>query len=332
MVGSGARGNVTNLRHLAGGRGRMDTTQPICSNLREGLHPYEFFMSARLSRETLVDKKLRVAYFGDYTRKMVHAAFDLQISEEDCQTTSGILFQLDCGDKIHTELLKSHLVGRFRAQDGLLLTEEEIQACSESTIAVRSPLTCQSSKLGFICQKCYGFDLSTNQLPELYLPVGILAAQSIGERGTQESMRTFHASERGKIADIPAIYEILSKGDSPLGKMTDRSEMLRLLLELVLNAQTSSSKLIGLNVNIKHFEVILRSLLRDDEGRLNWRGEPKFWRLELAAGAGPGLFDRMAFGHALENILTAVEQRKEYDLSGLRSRVIMGGSFPNTWS
>src|SRR5206468_8698940 len=138
MVASGARGTTTNLRHLAGMRGRLDTEYPICANLREGLHPYEFFMSAKMSRRTLVDKKLGVAYFGDYTRRMVHAGFDLQISEADCGTTAGIDFPFSDPDQ--SAIVVPHLVGRFRATDGAYISENVIREKPKPSIQVRSPL------------------------------------------------------------------------------------------------------------------------------------------------------------------------------------------------
>jgi DNA-directed RNA polymerase subunit beta' len=232
MVDSGARGNRQQVRQLAGVRGLMAKPsgdiieKPILSNFREGLTVLEYFISTHGARKGLADTALKTADSGYMTRKLVDVAQDVIIREEDCGTSNGIWVQaISEGDDVVVRL-SDRLVGRFSCDDiknpsnpkELLVqanTEvDEIRGKAVDTagvekVKIRSVLTCES-KHG-VCKFCYGRNLATGQLVKLGEAVGIVAAQSIGEPGTQLTMRTFHiggtASAQFKVPQIKAKFE-----------------------------------------------------------------------------------------------------------------------------
>ncbi|MCD6378810.1 MAG: DNA-directed RNA polymerase subunit beta', partial [Planctomycetes bacterium] len=212
MSDSGARGNVDQIRQLAGMRGLMSKPSgeiietPIRANFREGLTVLEYFGSTHGARKGLADTALKTADSGYLTRKLVDVSQDVVITELDCGTTKGIAKSaIYKGEQIHVPL-RDLIIGRTAREDIVnpitdevivreneIITEEmaaKIEDLGIETIRVRSPLTCEAPY--GICAKCYGEDLSTGQLVEVGLPVGIIAAQSIGEPGTQLTLRTFH--------------------------------------------------------------------------------------------------------------------------------------------
>jgi DNA-directed RNA polymerase subunit beta' len=211
MAFSGARGNISQVRQLVGMRGLMADPQgeiidlPIKSNFREGLKVTEYIISSYGARKGLVDTALRTADSGYLTRRLVDVAQDIIVREEDCLTNEGLSID-DLFNKYKTDSsLKDRLIGRLLAKPFNDLSENkkyprntEIKADLIEKIAnsdlenfeVRSPLTCAS--LRSVCRKCYGWHLSYSTLVDLGEAVGILAAQSIGEPGTQLTMRTFH--------------------------------------------------------------------------------------------------------------------------------------------
>jgi len=206
MANSGARGNMSQVRQLVGMRGLMANPQgeiidlPIRTNFREGLTVTEYVISSYGARKGLVDTALRTADSGYLTRRLVDVAQDVIVREDDCGTTRGI--PIDADDK---GKYAAKLVGRLAAEpvldaDGSVLVERDgeidpplsrrIEAAGVRTVVVRSPLTCEASRS--VCRKCYGWALAHNELVDLGEAVGIVAAQSIGEPGTQLTMRTFH--------------------------------------------------------------------------------------------------------------------------------------------
>jgi DNA-directed RNA polymerase subunit beta' len=212
MTLSKARGSVDQMRQLGGMRGLMAKPSgeiietPIKANFREGLSVLEYFSSTHGARKGLADTALKTADSGYLTRKLADVAQNVIISEEDCKTLNGVSKStIYKGETVEVEL-KDMIVGRT-ARDTIRnpITDETIVAENQSitneiadkikdlkleSIRVRSPLTCESPR--GICALCYGVDMSTNQLVEEGLAVGIIAAQSIGEPGTQLTMRTFH--------------------------------------------------------------------------------------------------------------------------------------------
>jgi len=227
MILSGARGSNAQYRQLAANRGLMadpsgkTIDKPIKSNFSEGLTVNEYFISTHGSRKGMVDSALKTANSGYLTRRMVDVAQDVVIVEEDCGTDEYVTME---AIKPNIATLEERLVGRFLAEgiydnEGNLIasTSEMITSQKSEEIAqitnkvkIRNVVTC-SSKRG-ICQKCYGMDLATRKLVNVGQPVGVIAAQSIGEPGTQLTMRTFHtggvAGEGDITQGLPRIEEI----------------------------------------------------------------------------------------------------------------------------
>ena len=211
MAFSGARGNISQVRQLVGMRGLMADPQgqiidlPIKSNFREGLKVTEYIISSYGARKGLVDTALRTADSGYLTRRLVDVAQDIIVREEDCLTYEGLTLD-DLFKKYKTELsLEDRLIGRLLAKPltvpdkNLVIpinTEIDKQLVNTiiefklNDVTVRSPLTCEA--LRSVCRNCYGWHLSYSKIIDLGEAVGILAAQSIGEPGTQLTMRTFH--------------------------------------------------------------------------------------------------------------------------------------------
>src|ERR1041384_5788540 len=232
MVDSGARGNKAQVRQLAGVRGLMDKPsgdiieKPILANFREGLTVLEYFISTHGARKGLADTALKTADSGYMTRKLVDVAQDVIIREQDCGTTNGIWVQAIFEGEDEVVKLSERLVGRFSCADitnpqkpkeTLVHANEEIDEVKARAIdtsgvekvKIRSVLTCES-KHG-VCKFCYGRNLATGLLVKLGEATGIIAAQSIGEPGTQLTMRTFHiggtAAQVFKQPQIKAKFE-----------------------------------------------------------------------------------------------------------------------------
>ncbi|HUU58482.1 MAG TPA: DNA-directed RNA polymerase subunit beta', partial [Phycisphaerae bacterium] len=212
MSDSGARGNVDQIRQLAGMRGLMSKPSgeiieaPIKANFREGLTVLEYFSSTHGARKGLADTALKTADSGYLTRKLADVAQNVIVNELDCRTLRGIsksatykgeqvdvpLQEVIVG-RVARENIRNPVTDEMIVRQNVIITEEaakKIEELGMETISVRSPLTCESP-LG-VCAKCYGVDLSTGRLVEEGMAVGIMAAQSIGEPGTQLTMRTFH--------------------------------------------------------------------------------------------------------------------------------------------
>ena len=212
MATSGARGSIDQIRQLAGMRGLMADTQgrtievPIKANFREGLNVQEYFISTHGARKGLTDTALRTADSGYLTRRLVDVSQDVIIREHDCGTEEYLVVKdIKDGNEV-IESLQDRLVGRTCAEDLIdkdgnvlvmknqLMTEkdaENIVKAGISEVKIRTILTCDS-KIG-VCAKCYGSNLSSGKLVDVGEAVGIIAAQSIGEPGTQLTMRTFHS-------------------------------------------------------------------------------------------------------------------------------------------
>jgi DNA-directed RNA polymerase subunit beta' len=212
MADSGARGSAAQIRQLAGMRGLMTKPDgtiieaPITANFREGLNVLQYFISTHGARKGLADTALKTANSGYLTRRLVDVAQDLVITEEDCGTTAGIVVTplVEGGDVV--EPLSERVLGRVTVQDifdpksndlvipqGTLLDEtwiKRLEALTIDQVFVRTAITCES-RYG-ICGACYGRDLARGHRVNIGEAVGVIAAQSIGEPGTQLTMRTFH--------------------------------------------------------------------------------------------------------------------------------------------
>ena len=213
---------MSQVRQLVGMRGLMANPQgeiidlPIRTNFREGLTVTEYVISSYGARKGLVDTALRTADSGYLTRRLVDVAQDVIVREDDCGTTRHIVVEAEDGR------FGNRLVGRLTASqvvnaEGEVLAERDteidpplskrIEQAGVTAVSVRSPLTCEANRS--VCRKCYGWALAHNELVDLGEAVGIIAAQSIGEPGTQLTMRTFHTggvstAETGVVRSVVA--------------------------------------------------------------------------------------------------------------------------------
>jgi len=221
MAFSGARGNMSQVRQLVGMRGLMSDQEgkiidlPIKANFREGLSSIDYIISSYGARKGIVDTALKTADSGYLTRRLIYIAQDLVIREVNCQTNSGVLILLNKKTNI-TNLIGRHLISYtlfqppfnkiFQSNEILTIKKlNELKHLENLILNIRSTLTCNSN--GSICQQCYGWDLATEKLIGLGEAVGIVAAQSIGEPGTQLTMRTFHT---GGIFTSETLKQIVS--------------------------------------------------------------------------------------------------------------------------
>ncbi|GIX22380.1 MAG: hypothetical protein KatS3mg121_1163 [Gammaproteobacteria bacterium] len=231
MADSGARGSAAQIRQLAGMRGLMAKPDgsiietPITANFREGLNVLQYFISTHGARKGLADTALKTANSGYLTRRLVDVAQDLVVTEEDCGTEQGIRMTplIEGGDVV--EPLRERVLGRVAAVDivrpdgqlvlpaGTLLDErcvDLLEANSIDEVLVRSVITCET-RYG-VCAKCYGRDLARGHLVNIGEAVGVIAAQSIGEPGTQLTMRTFHIGGAASRAAAANSVVVRAKG------------------------------------------------------------------------------------------------------------------------
>ncbi len=233
MADSGARGSAAQIRQLAGMRGLMAKPDgsiietPITANFREGLNVLQYFISTHGARKGLADTALKTANSGYLTRRLVDVAQDMVITEEDCGTTNGLLMTplIEGGDVV--EPLRERILGRIIASDvlstdgseiyveaGTLLDEAGVDRLEElgvDQVKVRSAITCDN-RYG-ICASCYGRDLARGHKVNIGEAAGVIAAQSIGEPGTQLTMRTFHIGGAASRAVAVNSVQIKSKGN-----------------------------------------------------------------------------------------------------------------------
>ena len=227
MAFSGARGNVSQVRQLVGMRGLMSDPSgqimnlPIKKNFREGLTITDYLMSGYGARKGIVDTALKTANSGYLTRRLIDVAQDILIREKDCLTNNSLLFVINQTKTNNSNVIYEKILGRFLNQSVIdsetktiiakintQITPKLIKKFKEKKIGkiyVRSPFTCNLYRA--VCQKCYGWDLANENLVDIGEAVGILAGQSIGEPGTQLTMRTFHT---GGIFTSEAREQIIS--------------------------------------------------------------------------------------------------------------------------
>ena len=245
MLDSGARGSKDQIKQLSGIRGLMAKPQkagaegrgtienPILSNFKEGMSVLEYFISTHGARKGLADTAMKTADAGYLTRRLVDVSHDVIITEEDCGTLRGLQCSaLKSGDEIISSLAE-RILGRVSVHDvinpktgdiiveaGEEITEpiaQAIEAADIETVEIRSVLTCESKK--GVCMKCYGRNLATRRMVQKGEAVGVIAAQAIGEPGTQLTLRTFHAG--GVAGNAAANASIVSKYDRALIEMEE---------------------------------------------------------------------------------------------------------------
>ncbi|MHB8762352.1 MAG: DNA-directed RNA polymerase subunit beta' [Coriobacteriia bacterium] len=244
MAQSGARGNIKQVRQLAGMRGLMANPKgeildrPIKANFREGLSVLEYFISTHGARKGLADTALRTADSGYLTRRLVDVAQDVIVREADCGTDEAMEFRVADGKGgtdhdlvgrcMHADIADPKTGEVFIEAGGFIRTDKDLKQIAEGgveTILARTVMTCRATH--GICQKCYGYDLAAGRTVDIGTAVGIIAAQSIGEPGTQLTMRTFHT---GGVAGedithgLPRVTELFEarkpKGQAQLAEIT----------------------------------------------------------------------------------------------------------------
>jgi DNA-directed RNA polymerase subunit beta' len=292
MVDSGSRGNRQQVRQLAGMRGLMAKPsgeiieRPITSNFREGLTVLEYFISTHGARKGLADTALKTADSGYLTRKLVDASQDVIINEQDCGTVNGIVVRsIYEGDEEVVDL-SQRIIGRVSCETiadpvekrkkivkaNQLIDEKiaaELQRVGVESLKIRSVLTCECGR--GVCAMCYGRNLATGQFVKLGEAVGIIAAQSIGEPGTQLTMRTFHIG--GTASQTFKQPIIKAKNDG-----TVRFNDLRTVQALdgswiVLNKNGSISVHNAEGRELESYNVVIGSMISKDDGTLVKKGE-----------------------------------------------------------
>ena len=294
MVKSGARGNMGQLRQIAGMRGLMASTTgkaveiPIKSSFAEGLDALEYFISAHGARKGLSDTALRTADSGYLTRRLVDVSQDIIVREEDCGTNDGIyIYDIKDGNQI-IEKMQERLIGRFSIENVIdpetneiivdtdtMITEdiaEKIISAGIQKLKVRSVLGCRS-KHG-VCQKCYGMGLARRDLVSIGEAVGIIAAQSIGEPGTQLTMRTIHSGGVAGVADItqglPRVEELFEarkpKGLAIVSEIDGKVK--------IKETKKKKEVIITSNTESKTYTIPFGSKMKVKEGDLVEAGEP----------------------------------------------------------
>jgi DNA-directed RNA polymerase subunit beta' len=251
MMGSGARGNIQQIRQLAGMRGLMaDPTGriidlPIMANFTEGLTVLEYFISTHGTRKGLADTALRTADSGYLTRRLVDVAQDVIVREEDCGTSNGIWIRDITPERAKNDPIFEKIAGRVAAEDvsvkgkvlvqaGTSISDDAAREIIANSVPVkmRSVLVCEARE--GVCRTCYGRNLATGKLVEIGEAVGVIAAQSIGEPGTQLTMRTFHT---GGVAGVditqglPRVEELfearIPKGKAIISEIDGELEIIR---------------------------------------------------------------------------------------------------------
>ncbi len=295
MADSGARGSKTQLRQLAGMRGLMADMSgetidlPIKANFREGLEPLEYFISTYGARKGLVDTASHTSDSGYLTRRLVDAAQDVIVREEDCGTDEAVTYPL-C--KPGETTVDADLVGRCAlndivdpvtgevliAADGYIESKADLEMLQEhglKKIQLRALLTCKS-KYG-VCQKCYGWDLSTRRPVNIGTAVGVIAAQSIGEPGTQLTMRTIHSGGVAGADDITQGLPTVARMFDIVGNVNEK----------ILGREADLAPVSGLlRIQPEQTEYLIRILDSEDPTRII-----EEWRVPASARFMPGIED-----------------------------------------
>ncbi|MGI6230488.1 MAG: DNA-directed RNA polymerase subunit beta' [Tractidigestivibacter sp.] len=295
MADSGARGSKTQLRQLAGMRGLMadmsgDTIDlPIKANFREGLQPLEYFISTYGARKGLVDTASHTSDSGYLTRRLVDVAQDVIVREEDCGTDEAVTYPLIKPGEVDVD---TDLIGRCTLhdivdpqtgevlipKDGYIESKDDLKmlvAHGLKKVELRALLTCKS-KYG-VCQKCYGWDLSTRRPVNIGTAVGIIAAQSIGEPGTQLTMRTIHSGGVAGADDITQGLPTVARMFDVVGNVNEK----------ILGREADLAPVSGkLQITPEQTEYLIRILDSDDNSRIL-----EEWRIPASASFMPGMED-----------------------------------------
>ena len=279
MAFSGARGNLSQVRQLVGMRGLMSDPSgeimklPIKKNFREGLTITDYLMSGYGARKGIVDTALKTANSGYLTRRLIDVAQDIIIREKDCLTTHSFLISISKNNSINFDKLIGRLINKpiYNPETGQLIADINTQITQKllktllnanvENFQIRSPFTC--SLYRSICQKCYGWDLASENLVDIGEAIGIIAGQSIGEPGTQLTMRTFHT---GGIFTSEASQQIVA----PIAGLIKFSKILKTIIlrtnrgEDVVITKSSGSLIIipdDITKEVVHIELLRNTIL-----------------------------------------------------------------------
>jgi hypothetical protein len=339
LVLSGARGNEDQLARLCAAVTLRDSS-PTGAYL-EGLAPDDYYLAAREARRDMLPKKLGTPRGGDLTRKLVYGLYPLRIRAATCDDSEGLLVSAS---------LAGHFPGKFLAvsvaglKPGVLLNAETCRRIEAQGGQVRifSPITCRAESGG--CARCYGRDLSTREDPEIGLPVGLLAAQSIGERATQDFMKLFQGTGSKAAANLDRAKQLLTAGHLPLDASDqgrnrsvadeDRWSAMKdeekerwrraepgILLEWLIQAYEGK-------VNMRHFEVALRAMSLPPEqhtGVFRWRGLSAVASGRLHAGSP---FAAAAFQSPVRQLMQAAVEALEETLTVEPATLLVGDAEP----
>jgi DNA-directed RNA polymerase subunit beta' len=282
MADSGARGSAAQIRQLSGMRGLMakpDGTiieAPIISSFREGLNVLEYFTSTHGARKGLADTALKTASAGYLTRKLIDVSQNVRITEVDCGTHEGVeITELLAGSEV-IEPLEERLIGRFLAKDVIdpvtnevlytentLINEEEAKAIAEAEVksaTIRTPITCKLEK--GVCTKCYGRNLGEGNVVRVGEAIGIVAAQSIGEPGTQLTLRTFH--QGGTASATQAEKDIKASKEGFIRYYNIKSYMDRNDKKIISNRRNAAILLVEPKIKAPFNGVISTEIIHDE--------------------------------------------------------------------
>jgi DNA-directed RNA polymerase subunit beta' len=344
MADSGARGSAQQIRQLAGMRGLMAKPSgeiietPITSNFREGLSVLQYFISTHGARKGLADTALKTANSGYLTRRLVDVAQDVIVREEDCGTSEGIEMGplVEGGDII--ESIGERILGRVTLTDlhdpntgsvlvpaGVEVDEdrvEEIERAGIEKVLIRSVLTCAAER--GVCVKCYGRDLARGEMVNLGEAVGVIAAQSIGEPGTQLTMRTFHIGGTATRRAEQSHHEARTEGEVRFHNVRVVKDRQGRSIAMNRNSTIGIYDVSGRGR--EHFPVAYGAHVKVDPGQ---RVAPGAVLVEWDPFANPILSEvagRVKFGDILEGV-TMQEQVDEF--TGLSSKVIIESKDPD---
>lgn len=320
IYSSGAKRDDKQIMQIVGIKGFLEyplfraSFPPVRNSYLKGLHPFEYFISTFQSRSSLMDKKLKTGPSGYLTRKLISAAYELVISKKDCKSTEGLIVMLKHDARFNKNC--RWLIGRTLAEDVKIGTEtytrdfsithelfQLLKVMKITSLKVRSPLYCDS-KNG-ICQLCYGSDLSTRGLPVIGKRVGIIAGQSVGERLTQLSMRSYHT---GTAAGIIKDFDVIDNGFDGTERKLEESKR-------KLFCHEDLPKLLDLydyKVDSRHFEVILKST-----------GNGKVRISDVSLNQNDFL-SAASFGYSTEILAKAACKKKTVKVSGLMDKLLLG--------
>ena len=348
MLESGARGSKEQIRQLSGMRGLMAKPQksgaeggqiienPILSNFKEGLSVLEYFISTHGARKGLADTALKTADAGYLTRRLVDVSHDVIINEEDCGTLRGLVAtELKNNEEVVASLYE-RILGRVSVHDiqhpitgerlvaaGEEITEDIAEKIEESPIErveIRSVLTCESKK--GVCAKCYGRNLATGRMVQKGEAVGVIAAQSIGEPGTQLTLRTFHVG--GIAANIAAENNVTSKYDGILE--IDELRTVNSVDETGKAHQIVISRLAELRIIDPNTKIILATHNIPYAAKLFFKSGDKIKKGDMILEWDPFnavIVSEVSGKIEFENVIENVTYKNEYDeQTGLREKII----------